>query len=176
MENFMEMEKLKGPLRILCPAVTITTQFLLFHYPPPQNPIISNLIHISYRHLVYMSNRWEFKFILQHIHCYLKGLTFCVFYILKLSKEAYKKFFSKLISLSTLREKSFSMILVCFVGWLHLGGWYWKCFRWISSAVHLDVSESEGLWLMSLESPSELALGVFACTCFGSGGHPSWPY
>ena len=116
MENFMEMEKLKGPLRILCPAVTITTQFLLFHYPPPQNPIISNLIHISYRHLVYMSNRWEFKFILQHIHCYLKGLTFCVFYILKLSKEAYKKFFSKLISLSTLREKSFSMILVCFVG------------------------------------------------------------
>ena len=57
MENVMKMEKLNGPLRILCPTVTITTQ--VFALPLPVSPIPhyfkANLIHSSFRHLVYIS-------------------------------------------------------------------------------------------------------------------------
>ena len=80
MENFMKMEKLKGPSRILCPALTITTQFLLFYYPPPQYPIISNLIHSSFRHLVYISNHWEFVHLTAYILLLERVNILCILY------------------------------------------------------------------------------------------------
>lgn len=105
---------LRGPWES-CPALTITTQFLLFRYPPPQYPIISNLIHSSFRHLVYISNHWEFVHLTAYILLLERVNILCILYSSAFKRNLQKISF-KVISLSTLWEKFFSMILVCFVG------------------------------------------------------------
>lgn len=105
---------------------------------PSQHLILKHISRLVIKHLVFFAYRWECKCLLQDIKCYLRGLTFCVFYILKLCSRKLKKiFFWFLLSFRPQSETLLSHSdMFCTLIRLHPGGWRWKHFRWISSAVY----------------------------------------